>query len=108
LFAWVVAWLTTGYAFAFDGNLEAPCFGVSLQISAEGNPQDDQDDTQSPSSNESDQEELGDDDDTPVVQHWNHLPLTVEVSLIYQLQFALYKEHQVEVASPPPQFPLQA
>jgi len=100
-FLLVVAWLASGYAFASDGNLEVPC--ISLQITQEGNPQDDQDDAQSPSSNESDQEE-SEDDDTPAVQHWNHLPLAVEVNLIYQLQFALYKEHHLEVVSPPPKF----
>jgi hypothetical protein len=99
-FMLVVGGLATGYAFASDGNLEAPCF--SLQFSQEECPQDDRGDAQGPSSNDSDQDETEDDDDTPVIQDWNHLPLSIEVNIIYQLQFALYKEHQVEVVSPPP------
>ena len=102
LFLLVVAWLPAGNAFASDGNLEVPC--ISLQIAQEENPQDNPGDSQSPSTNESDQEELEDDDDPPVIPHWNHLHFAVEVNLIYQLQFALYNEHQIEVDSPPPKF----
>jgi len=102
----VAAWLTTGYAFGSGGNPVLPCIaGLSLAPDECSPDADDQDDSQSPSSNETDQEELEDDnDDTPVIQYWNHLPLEVEVNLVYQLQLALYREHYIEVVSPPPKF----
>lgn len=98
----LAAWLTSGTdAYGSEGSFESRDWADAMQVETNENPLGDMEDSQSSSSTESDKE-MEEDDDSSSIQRGNSNQLATKINLIFDFQTALYKEHHLQVISPPP------